>query len=320
MARQFVAFFLLVFSSLVIVFGGYNCSQQLLPVQPDKTPIPVADDGGGDDDWGEPQHVPDRGEEDSSSKKGCKSRQYQDLVGKWGASVLVDLSERRLRDLRLGRESNYGVRCPRIFLDMEKVSGGAAYGGTLRITFEDTTYGGQKSIFPMPYLSGDSPQDNRFNTWRGDWKQGSRDPPVVNFSAIFESDFYDPERPDIPPLVAAVILRISKVRRVEIADGSRQALKGAGSVWFRMFRQFRSKQDVCHRQGGYAYLAQRTIPLPNKRCWLLDRGPYSCLPKGIGTLGSFNLSGSLTCYNKLLDFEYLDIHRAFNLESDQNHP
>ena len=321
MARQFVAFFLLVFSSLVIVFGGYNCSQQQLlpPTQEGSTPILVVDDDD-ENDWGRPENLRDRDNKNDTSNKGCKRRQYQQFVGKWGASVLVDLSERGLKDFRMGRESNYGVKCPRIFLDMERVEGSSStiYEGVLRITFEDTAADGQRGIIPFLHVSGDSSQDNRFNTWQGDWRAGSQGDPNVNFVAIFESA--DDDKPGTPSLVSALILRISTVRRVEVGDGARQALKGAGSVWFKMFRQFRRKEDVCYREGGYAHLAPRTISLPNKRCWFVDRGPYSCLPKGIGTLNSFNLRGELTCYKKLLDFEYLDVHRAFNLKSDQQHP
>ena len=153
------------------------------------------------------------------------------------------------------------------------------------------------------YDSGDTVKDSRFNTWEGDWKA-----PDVNFAAIFETDN------------SAVILRINEVKRMGAVDG-KPTYKGYGEVWFKMFKlYYKQKGDNCYSQGGYIAHAPVKPPVPTKRCWFLDVGPYSCLPKGIRTIKSFNLRGDLTCYKKLGEFGYLDIHEAFNLDSDEDHP
>ena len=192
------------------------------------------------------------------------------------------MNYRNLRDFLQGQEPNYELGCPRIFLNMEKIEGtNPVYEGSFSIAYEDTSYSGQRELVVYPYDSGNAIADNKFNTWEGSWRT-----PSVDFAAIFENSF------------SAVILRINKVEHLDIADGE-LAYKGYGEVWFKMFRIFKEKGDNCYSQGGYIAHAPVKPPVPTKRCWFLDVGPYSCLPKGIRTIKSFNLRGDLTCYKKL---------------------
>ena len=302
MARNFLIFFLILFSSSVIIFGGYNCAKKV-PVNTDGTirhPIPGDDpftrpEGPGDDTDPE-ERLPDK----ETGK--CHRKQYRELRKKYGASAFIDLNHRNLRDFLKGQEPNYELGCPRIFLNMEKIEGKSFYEGSFSIAYEDTGYSGQREVVLYPYDSGNAVADNKFNTWKGNWRT-----PDVDFAAIFENSF------------SAIILRIKEVEMEDVADGE-LAYKGYGEVWFKMFRIFKKKGDDCYTKGGYIAHAPVKPPSPTKRCWLLDVGPYSCLPKGIRTIKSFNLRGDRTCYKKLGEFGYLDIHEAFNLDSDEEHP
>ena len=185
---------------------------------------------------------------------------------------------------------------------MEKIEDRSIYEGSFSIAYEDTGYSGQREIVLYPYDSGNAVEENQFNAWEGDWKA-----PDVNFAAVFETDN------------SAAILRINKVKRDGTVDG-KPVYKGAGEVWFKMFKTFVSKEDRCYTQGGYIAHAPVKPLVPAKRCWFLDVGPYSCLPKGIWTIKDFSLRSELPCYKKLGEFGYLDIHEAFDLDSDEEHP
>ena len=233
--------------------------------------------------------------------KKCNTPQYQEMKEQYGASAFIDLDYRNLRDFLQGQEPNDELGCPRIFLNIDKIEGtNPVYEGSISIAYEDTGYSGQREIVLYHYDSGNAVADNKFNTWRGNnWRT-----PNMDFAAIFENSF------------SAVILRINKVEHLDIAGG-KLAYKGYGEVWFKMFRTLKEKGGNCYTQGEYI-----THPplVPAKRCWFLDIGAYSCLPKGIKTISSFNLRGDLTCYKKLGEFGYLDIHEAFNLDSGEDHP
>ena len=99
-----------------------------------------------------------------------------------------------------------------------------------------------------------------------------------------------------------------------------QPIKAMEKCGFKMFKLFTSKKDKCYAQGGYVAHSSVNPPVPAKRCWFLDVGPYSCLPKGIWTIKDFSLRGELPCYKKLGIFTDLDIHEAFNLDSGEDHP
>ena len=308
MARNFIGFFLVVFSALVILFGGYNCAQKI-PIDAGRTEIPVDGNGGKKPTDGEKERERPKESLPEEETGDCNRKKYRELARKYGPYAFIDFHDRNLRDYRLGQESNYELGCPRIFLNMFRVEGSTAkiYEGTLSVAYEDADSSGKRVIKLHSYESGEGATENKFNNWSGTGASWNSVNPRVDFAAIFESS------------EAAVILHIDKVVRKDIGDG-RFAYKGDGDVWFKMFRIFHNKKDVCYREGGYVSFARVPPPPPNKRCWLLDVGPYSCLPQGINTIRRFNLRGSLTCYKKLGHFKYLDIKEAFNLESGENHP
>ena len=241
----------------------------------------------------------------------CNTADYQEVSEKYGgASAPIDLNYQNLKDYLMNQELyRHESICPRIFLSMKKLTdtpfGFSTYKGNLIVGHSGIVYKGQaKSI--ARHTSGDTLKDNQFNTWQGDWET----PAAVDFAAIFES---------LPH--SAVILHINQVKKEYPDEEGNPVYKGYGEVWFKMFRQFvGNKQDVCYREGNYAHLAPRHIPLPTKRCWFLDIGPYSCLPKGIRTIESFDLRGDRPCYKKLGEFRDLDIRKAFHVDPEENHP
>ena len=159
---------------------------------------------------------------------------------------------------------------------------------------------GRFSTIEEPYTAGESVEENQFNNWQGNWGEN----PSADFAAIFES----PNK--------AIILRVTDVKKVEVRDGE-QAYKGYGSVWFKVFRMFKRKGDICYNEGGYVSYAHVRPPVRPDRCWFLSKNPYGCRPQGYEK--EVNLRGPLTCYKKLADFGYLDIHEAFG-EDDGGHP
>lgn len=302
MARQFIVIFLLLFSSLVIVFGGYNCSQQQIPPQYPPGGGPPLRDGDGRDPYdpggrhGGPGSLP----EEPDGK--CNNEAYSRFRKRYGASAVLDFNHRNITDYREGFEPNYELDCSRLFLKMEKVEGASVYEGRLAIAYEgDDPASGRLSNLLDIYDSGSSAKENKYNNWQGSWGSNS----TANFAAIFEST------------KRAIILRITDVKRVEVRDGD-QVYKGYGSVWFKMFRVFKRKGDVCYNEGGYVSQAHTPPSVRPDSCWFLTDNPFGCRPRGSGT--TVNLRGSLTCYKKLADFGYLDIHKAFDLEHDEDHP
>ena len=307
MARRLTVFFLFVFSSFVIVVGGYNCAQQRNPYPPGYPP-PGGPPGTGTDNTGGPTYSGPSGPSGLPEEKENKCVELHKEFKAFGAPAVLNFRSRALRDYLMGHESNYGLKCARLYVDMQKMEGSDFYEGQVVTAYygPDPETGeenpdGTGQIFE----TGESERENKFNLWKGRWG-GS---PTSNFTAIMESRY------------AALIFRIDEVKQLDVADG-KKSYRGSGSIWIKMFRQYKGdKADVCYRKGGYAHLAKRK-PGRNALCWLVDKGPYSCLPQGIGTLSRFTTLrlSSLPCYTKLADFGYLSIRDAFNLESDQAHP
>lgn len=218
---------------------------------------------------------------------------YSNFAKEYGASAILDFNYRNIVDYREGHKPNYEMGCPRLFLKMQKEEGASVYKGQLTIVYlgDDPQTGRLKTIEEI-YYSGDSVEKNQFNNWQGNWGEN----PSADFAAILES----PNK--------AIILHITDVKRVEVRDGE-QVYKGYGSVWFKVFRVFKRKGDICYNEGGYVSHAHIRPPVRPDRCWFLSNNPYGCRPQGSGR--SVNLRGSLTCYKKLADFGYLDIHKAF---------
>ena len=306
MARRLILFFLFVFSSFVIVVGGYNCAQPQNPYPgAGQVPPPGTGTGGsGGPPRGGPAYSGPGGPSGLPEERESKCVQLHKDFKKYGAPAVLNFKSRALRDYLMGHESNYGLKCARLYVDMEKMEGSSYYEGQVAIAYygPDPETGlenpdGTGQIFE----TGDSVKENEFNNWRG----RTRTLTASNFAAIMESRY------------AALILRIDNVKHLDVGDG-KKSYRGSGSVWIKMFRQYKGdKSDTCHRSGGYAHLAKGELTR-NTLCWLADKGAYSCLPKGTGTLKNFNtLRGALPCYKKLADFGYLNIRDAFNLDSNE---
>ena len=312
MARRFVIVFLLLFSSLVIIFGGYNCSQQIPLQHPPGGGNPFL--GGGNTNGTGGSYYPGSSPGSSGSLPqepdgDCDRPLHRDYKEKYGAPALLKFNQNNIVDYREGHDLNYAPGCPRLFLKMDKVEGTSVYRGSLAIAYEGEAYTGEHAgklanLLDI-YQSGSSAKDNQFNTWQGSW--GSA--PSADFAAIFET---------FKTHKGAMILRITDVKKLEVRDGV-QVYKGYGSLWFKMFRAYLKGNDPCYNSGGYLTQVHTTPTERYDRCWLTTRkNPFTCRPRGIGT--AVNLRESLNCYKKLADFGYLDIHEAFSLEYDQDHP
>ena len=281
-----------------------------------------------------------------SHLKKCNRRPHWDQQEEgYGASAFIDLNQENLKDFSMGQDLNYEMLCLRIFLDMKKLTDSSldspVYKGNFVVAYDyiiptqkektieyrwhapyDTYFkiiAAEGIAGTVEYNSGETAEDNQFNTWQGNWET-----PDVNFAAIFESSkplgshrvflINPPETfPD-----SAVILNINKVEKEDTVDGE-PAYKGHGEIWFKMFRLFHHKEDVCYTKGNYISNAYLLPPVPRRKCWFLDIGPYSCLPRGIRTIESFDLRSDLPCYKKLGEFEDLDIRKAFNLSPEENY-
>ena len=227
---------------------------------------------------------------------------YRNFTEEYGTSAILDFDYKNIVDYREGHEPIYEMICPRLFLKMQKEKGTSVYKGQLTVVYlGDDPQTGRLSTIVDIYNSGDSVEENQFNNWQGSWGEN----PSADFAAIFEH----PNK--------AVILRITDVKKIEVRDGE-QAYKGYGSLWYKVFRTFKRKGDICYNEGNYVSHVHRRPPIRPDRCWFLSKNPYGCRPQGYEK--AVNLRGSLTCYRKLADFGYLDIHEAFFVEDDEGHP
>ena len=185
------------------------------------------------------------------------------------------------------------------------------YKGRITIAYTDT--GGSGVVIRyQDYQTGKQDEDIKYNQWRGSWTEKADSKGVVEprFVAIFENKS-----------VGAVVLHINEVVKYDVGDGEVQ-YKGYGDVWFKAFRTYR-KNDRCFSTGTYINQASNVPPIPSGVCWNRAIGPYSCLPSGIRSMDSIQADLKpdvreldLECYVKLGEFGNLDIHEAFNLNSD----
>ena len=156
MPRKLQISVFMAFSFAVIAFGGYHCSlraqnpqgQSYGPGQAGSPGQGGRDYGDGYDDpydeYGDDYGDRRRGDDDRDSRRlpqepeeGCNRRQYRNLSGDWGASAFVRFNSSALRSYRLDRKSNFGLKCPRLYLDMNPLGGGK-YEGSLTISYEDS--------------------------------------------------------------------------------------------------------------------------------------------------------------------------------------
>lgn len=335
MPRKLQISVFMAFSFAVIAFGGYHCSLRAQNPQGQgygpggenssgQRGRNYGDDGRDDgryndydDDYGDDYGDGDRrragGRDDSlpeEPEEGCNRRQYRNLSGDWGESAYVRFNRSAIRDYRFGRESNFGLKCTRLYLDMEPAarSGKAVYEGSLIISYEDSG-----TIKRQTFKSGRGAEENKHNYWRGrSWRADRKDNVDQKFYAIFEGRD------------AAIILKIDEVVEADVRDGDTE-FRGYGELWFKMFRNIhcpggRCERDVCYRDGNYMRFATTGASKPGARCWLLDRGPFSCKPQGVNSRSEIRLDGSLPCYSKLGEFGNLKINKAFNVDRSDDHP
>ena len=317
MGRKLFISVSLAFSTIIILLGGYNCASQYEqpgPGQPGPhgpPPGPPPDD---DDD----PELPDEPEDSR-----CNRSYWRERIRELGAaSAFVRLNRSNFEDFNLGQPINFSIDCTRVLLNMSRVSGSSGpYKGKLYLVYEQGN-----SPVGLQYDSGRTAKENKYNTWYGSWTANSRGRTGAKFSAIFEHTKKE----------MAIILQINEVEEEDLTDGE-TILVGYGDIWFKMFRTAfhypYNRSDVCLHEGDYVRYAQTRPTVPSWKCWFVPIGPYNCFPRGIDT--SFDLKrGKIkpyveknidirttpTCYSKFGTFGGLDINKAFDVDSDEDHP
>ena len=230
-------------------------------------------------------------------------------------SAPVDINRGNIKDFQSGQETKQAISCPRVFVDMNPIEGTNTYRGKLHIIYDEGS-----NPHTYNYDSGDSIEDNQYNSWYGSWDTDTSGNMNAKFSAIFQQDVGR----------MAVILQINKV----VLQTDRY-LKGSGDIWFKTFRAYtpRSRSDdVCYHEGQYLKHLISPPPIPPWKCWLLAMGPYSCLPDGIDrkqfdsqnptpkNKKSIDIRSTPHCYSKFGTFRNLNIKRAFNLSDGEVYP
>ena len=304
---------LFLFAFTVITVGGYQCATQVpqgsqqLPGEPESIPIDSTPDGG--DYYYSDEYMRGAYENGQSGGrygdlpedpgKNCSRRQYRRLAEKYGEIAGFDFDLSSFEDFRLSQRMNFAPKCPRMYLSMSKLSDSSTYRGQLAISYEGS------DIEVHHFVSGFD-NENKHNKWgSGSWTPVN-DRVRKNFYAIFENTD------------TAIILRLDDVRVRDVRDGE-VAYIGAGELYYKMFRYSKTygKNDKCFSGDIYMRYFRGDRPNRNKRCWLIPRGPFSCLPNGVvgprDNLPNINITGSLNCYNKLGTFYSLDIKEAFNV-------
>ena len=309
---------LFLISFVIISIGGYQCATRvisqpdiLLPV--DKGPNSSLPPGSsGNSHLYDEEYLKDIGYKDdkdnrnsrlpSEPEDSCRRRQYNDLADEHGAIAGFKFDKSSVRDYHLGQSQNFGVKCPRLFLDMTK-SSPRTYKGILTIVAEING-----RIQGYQFSSGEG-SDNRYNRWDGSsyWRGDNNGRVSKNFHAIFESS------------KQAIILKLEDIRIRDIKDGE-QGYFGAGEIYYKMFRIWTGdKSDVCYSKGAYVSQAHTPPARRGSRCWLLGTGPFSCRPKGVlhprAKVTAIDITAnSYKCYNRLGRFFGLNIEKAFNSE------
>ena len=318
MERHIWTTFFLLFSFSILLFGGYNCAQRT--VYP---PSGLPPQGGvptfapGTEASSVTSLTSEVVEEDSNlpsrPEGGCNRSQYRNLEKTYGASAYIHLNKVQLREFLLGRDTNFDLGCPRLFLNMEKY-GRKRFEGSLTIAYEDSGRSGRREIKVEKHITGSSDADMKYNDWKGSWNKAAGRGGIIEprFVAIFSRTPY-----------RAVILHINKVKKHELGDGEVRHL-GSGDIWFKSFRAYSGRRnDVCYRQGSYVIDSALNLQTPSTSCWNVRVGPFSCLPDGINTLAKVaerlnpkSRELKLPCYKKFGEFGNLDISEAFNISSE----
>lgn len=301
--RKIPSLLLFIFASAVIISGGYQCATRVTHEGTEIIPIVNGGNNANLDD-----NDLNINDDDTDSRlpeepdDGCDRDQYSDFVKIYGEMGVLKFKT-NLEDYRLGREKNFGIKCPRIYLSMNRVSSDrpVKYRGQLAISYE-----ADGEIRLQKYKSGSGASENRYNSWSsGSWRavRGKVD---KEFQAIFENEHL------------AIILKMEDVRTVDLEDGV-VAYKGAGKIYYKMFRIWSGNtNDVCYSEGTYVSQARRRPPKRN-RCWLITTGPFSCRPNGVlnprESFSDIDLTEeSFNCYSHLGNFFNVNIEEAFNAD------
>lgn len=169
--------------------------------------------------------------------------------------------------------------------DLGAPSAGAAtrYGGSLRISFQDSGY-----YISSGFTTGGSQSDARYNYWM-----------VKDGKSLFRAFFEDQGRP-MKKVSGGVVLVIDESN--DLGDGATDPL-ASGSIWYLNF------------EDSYA-------PQTDKRCWFVSLGPYDCRAFLDGS-GNINMgtrifpemrtlsTGAQPGYKKLGTFTNLNLLKAF---------
>lgn len=256
------------------------------------------DDDDGDDDDG------------SSSDNENFQERHRELLNRFEGYVnLDDVDEDNVEDFLAGKSLNSNLRQARVYLDLKRevTVQPDTYGGEVQILFETSNRDTEIRDLnrnSLRHSSGDG-EDVRFNAWYGNFKNNRG---RLGYHGFFEDRKY-----------GSIILSINKICRWGGESGD---FSGEGSIWYMRFKSYTdSNHRNCYRGGSY--LGDGRGPShPNRACWFLEEGPYSCTAWTIGgevhpVSGERGIEPTSSCYKKLGSFDNLDIKEVFNLDGNE---
>ena len=327
--RKVPIILLFALSFIVIMAGGYQCSQEAQRRFPGGGPDPnirppqnttsspvnygeLYGNSSGDYNRRDSRQGNSRRSSRRSSRRdeyyresNCDRARHKELADRYGGELAVFKFDKASVNDFVGARSNFPLKCPRIVLSMS-AQNSRFYKGKLHIIY---TRDGRPSN--ISFDSGLSPDENKYNQWgRGSWREDRNGKVDKEFHAIFED------------ANTAIILKIEDVRVRDVRDGARDYL-GAGKIYYKMFRAYTEPSDKCYSRGAYIYTVPQK-PHKTKPCWFISHGPYSCLPNGVLDVPKsgraqpapeIDITGDLPCYNRLGVFWGLEIMTAFDVRN-----
>lgn len=233
------------------------------------------------------------------------NEKYDELKDRYGRGYAdLDINPNRVEEFMVGYISNHEITEGRIFVDLDRVNTEKYYRGRIIIALEEEQSDGEDIVHHLRMDSG-SADDSEYNVW------GS-----FNGKLGFHGFFSDNKFGSV-----ILVLNEGSDPRKD-ADGFRKRVRFSdGSIWFMNFKSFTGDNHKdCYEGGSYIGVVGRP-PKPSKKCWFIGTGPFDCRAwktgkKDVNTLRSLEPRDS--CYQKLADFDNLNIEEAFNTDHEED--
>ena len=249
----------------------------------------------------------DDDDEDEEREPESVSAEYRKLRDRYGKGYAnLDIDPDQAEDFMAGEIVNYEITDGRVYVDLKRVKSEKYYKGKVVIAVKEE-YQKNKHRVRETVLNAGSNTDAKYNVWAR-FKNNQQ-----GFHGFFTDTKY-----------GAVILVLNPGRdALAGADGDRKRIRrSSGSLWFMNFKTYTGNNHKnCYEGGEYIGRIGRP-PHPPKKCWFIKSGPFDCRSwfsgkNDVDTLNSLEPSRN-SCYQKLADFDHLNIEEAFNTEDDND--